>query len=126
MPVICSNNAHAGDTHEPVKSFHAGFASSTGLDIVGWKTEYPLNNHFYAFYSSGIASVFSAGFSFYGNEDASGLAITAGVALTIPSYAAVSYKWLVQKDTYFELGIGYATFLQGESAYPVISVEQRM
>jgi hypothetical protein len=109
-----------------IESYHFGLLASAGTDIIGKEIRSKIIGGLYSFYGYGFPSFVTGGFSYYGNINKNGIVLTAGIALGAPSYTSVSYKWRLDKQHFFELGVGYAEFFASKGYYPVIAYEHRL
>ena len=109
-----------------IESYHYGLFASAGTDIIGKQTRSKITGGLYSFYGYGFPSLVTGGFSYYSNINKDGIVLTAGVAIGAPGYTSISYKWRLDKQRFFELGVGYAEFFEHRGYYPVIAYEHRL
>jgi len=112
----------AESRHDDIyKSFHFGTFSSTGADLVGYRTISPIVGGIYSYYSFGIPSIASVGLSFYENYRGDGIILTGGYGVATLFNASASYQWKIKRDHFIEVGAGYGLLFEGQGFIPIIS-----
>ena len=101
----------------------------SGADIAGYTVESKeqSKDNIYYFYTFGFHAIASAGVSYYENYAGNGFAASLGAGLGYLSMAhgSISYQWQVKDADYVKLGVGLASTLVYNGAFPVLSYEHR-
>lgn len=130
--VICvilfgASSAAHGDSYLQGRtaSFHAGFFSPNGVDLVGYTVEHELKHGFYGYYNFGFPSLVAAGISYYSDYNDNGPAVTVGVGVGSIFYSSLVYQLRIAEQKFIKLGVGYTTGIAYTGAYPSLSYEFR-
>jgi hypothetical protein len=110
-----------------MRSYHLGFMYPNGADVAGYTVEDRIKDNIYRFYTFGLPSIASIGVTYYENYEGNGLAASCGVGLGVLSmiHGSLAYQWQVKETDYVKLGVGLATSLVYNGAFPVVSYEHR-
>lgn len=110
-----------------MRSYHLGLMYPNGADIVGYTVEHKIKGNLYRFYTFGLPSVASIGLIHYANYEGNGISTSFGVGLGYLSmiHGSMSYQWKIAETDYMKLGVGLATSLVYNGAFPVVSYEHR-
>jgi hypothetical protein len=122
VPFAC-----AGAGEENMRSYHLGLLYPNGADIAGYTVEDKIKGNIYRFYTFGFPAIASIGVTYYENYEGNGLATSVGVGLGFLSmiHGSIAYQWKIEEADYVKLGVGLATTLVYNGAFPVLSYEHR-
>lgn len=120
MALVQPANAESND-EDIYTSTHFGVFSSTGADLAGYRKTLAIGEGLYSYYSFGLPSMVSVGFSFYENYHDNGIVLTAGHGVGTLMNLSVSYQIKIDQRHYLELGIGYGILFEGKGLIPVVS-----
>jgi len=125
--VALSPFACAGADEGNIRSYHLGFMYPNGADIAGYTVERKIKDNLYRFYTFGFPAVASIGVAYYANYEGNGFASSFGVGLGYLSmvHGSIAYQWKMEEADYVKLGVGIATSLVYNGAFPVLSYEHR-
>lgn len=122
MFVLCFPVEAADDK---TKSYHYGLFHPNGLGIFGYSVEKKIDDRIYRYYTFGLPSGASIGYSYYSNFNGDGLTATIGIGIGIVFNTSIAYQFHLGREKYVKVGAGYTTNISYTGMFPVLSYEQR-